>query len=214
MKKTKKLLVILLTLTLISCNILNASAMDYRYKNHTEDIYAENYSESITLEGIIYTFQYSYDDIGNRMIHVINEETATVDVVKYDNQLKCLLLNEEICSQEMTLNDSIQMNPLVKNSDWIYFSSGSNRITFAQGVSVAVLAALIATAVGNIGGTAVILAMGYNTLAVVAASSIGGVVNTTVYKFNSSAVTQWRYDWSFTASSGDYYGVYTSVTQL
>ena len=59
-----------------------------------------------------------------------------------------------------------------------------------------------------------ILAMGYNTLAAVAASSIGGVVNTTVYKFNSSAVTQWRYDWSFTASSGDFYGVYTSVTQL
>ena len=74
------------------------------------------------------------------------------------------------------------------------------------------LAATIAAAVGSIGGVAVIAAMGLSALSVIAASSSGGVVTATVYKLNSNITHQYRYVWSFTASTGDYYGLYTTLT--
>ncbi len=221
-KGMKKVLAIVLAFSLSWCTIIEVAAKeDVSNGEAGIDIYEENYSETIELEGTNYTYQYYYDDDGNRAVNVINESNGNIDIVKFDDDLQYIILNGKVCGKVCeTVSQEDKEIPLQRRdgkeaSDaWIFFSQGSQKITFAQGVSVAVLAVIIATAIGNLGGAAVIAAMGYNALAVVAASSIGGTVSTTVYKFNSNLITQWRYDWSFRASNGDYYGVYTSLSPI
>lgn len=132
-----------------------------------------------------------------------------------------LQLNGEICSSQHDEGEFFQNKARtffnmtkVSSENWIYWGSSSHRITFAEGTAVAVIAGMIAAAVGQIGGAAVIAAMGLSALSVISANSIGGTVSTKVYKFNSSLITQFRYDWSFRASSGDKYGPYTTLTKI
>ncbi len=199
------------------CSTMSVSAHDrMTHTSDSQDIFANGYQEDVTIDGIVYTYQYCYDSDGNRVTNVLNHSTNIVDEVKYDIKSQYIMLNGNVVGNVTFSEEKTRVNFFEKSSDdaWLYFDSGSHKITFAQGVAVSVLSVMIATAIGNLGGAAVLAAMGYNALAAISAAAIGGTVSTTVYKFNSNLITQWRYDWSFTASTGDYYGEYTSLSEI
>jgi hypothetical protein len=134
--------------------------------------------------------------------------------VIYDDASSTIYLNDEpigmINNEKISHNYSKnQLAQSINSDSWVYFGSGSNRISWAKGTTTAVAAAVIAVPLAGLGAAGVIAAMGLGALGVLAASSVGGTVSTTIYKFNSPFINQFRYDWSFTASTGDYYEVYT-----
>ena len=70
---------------------------------------------------------------------------------------------------------------------------------------------MIAVYLGTLKAAGVIAAMGTTALGVLAASSGGGTVNVELQWFYAPFVTpQYRYIWSFKASTGDKYGPYIS----
>ncbi len=189
------------------------------------DLYAEEKTETINIDGINYTYNYFYDEDGNRAITILNESTGIGDIVTYEIESSNVYLNDEVVAmfgfnaQQNLYNDLESHLPQTfSNDNWIYWGSSSNRITWGQGTDVAVLAAIIASGISSLGATigasSVIGVMGAGTLGVIAGCAIGGTVYTTTYKFNSIFVNQIRIDWSFTASTGDSYGTYMHLTSI
>ena len=75
----------------------------------------------------------------------------------------------------------------------------------------AAVAAAISVVLGSIGGSAVIAAMGFAALSVIASGTVGGTVRYKLQRLHVPPSTYMhRYVWSFTASTGDYYGEYIS----
>lgn len=211
----KKILSMMLSFALILGCAGTAFAETDKGKNNDLDIYNAKMVENVIVGGIPYSYSYYYDGAENRCIDVKNTVSNTVDKVCFNPNDGNIFLNGQLFGNISSTTVSIRGQKFTNGNDaWVYFGSGQHTVSWAEGVAVGTLAAIIAVGVGNIGGAAVIAAMGYTALAGLAYASIGGTVTVTVYKFNSNLVTQWRYDWTFTANTGDYYGPYTSLSQI
>ncbi len=42
------------------------------------DLYAQNFSETVMLDDVEYTYQYSYDNVGNKLITITNDNNDNV----------------------------------------------------------------------------------------------------------------------------------------
>lgn len=164
------------------------------------DLYSKEITETLNIDGTNYIYNYYYNEEGNRTITVTNDSNGLTDILVFDQSASTIYLN----------NKNIE----TYSDNWINYGSSSNYVSWAQGVAAAVAAGAIAIVLGFLGASAVLGAIGAGSLAIVAASCAGGTTYSTTYKFNSSLVTQWKYVWSFTASTGDYYGPYTFLTPI
>ena len=137
---------------------------------------------------------------------------GTVDIVKYEVEKSEIYLNGEKVSETITESSKVEekVNSTFRAKRYSYVGSKKKRISWGKATSVAILAAMIAAAVGSLGGTAVIGAMGIGTLGALAGASGGGTVKTKIYSLKAGKITNYKYVWSFTASTGDRYGNYTS----
>lgn len=80
----------------------------------------------------------------------------------------------------------------------MWYPTDSEYITWGKGISTAALAASISVVLGFLGPAGVI-----------AAGAIGGTVNVELQMYQLPLVApQYRYIWSFKASTGDFYGPY------
>lgn len=173
------------------------------------DIYKNKEKEIVKIEGINYTYNYFYDNDGNRTIKITNSFDESVDIISYDNDLGEIILNGEKIS-EMILEENGEAEIATREANYSYLGSRSKRISWGKAAVAATVAGAIAVAVGNIGGAAVIAAMGIAALGALASTAGGGVVKTKVYSLKAGSFTNYKYVWSFTASTGDKYGNYTS----
>lgn len=206
MNKIKKILAIMLAVVfganMVFCQTVYASEETYLHY----DLYSENGSETVNIDGINYTYHYFYDN-GNRAVTIENDKNNTVDKIVYDAAAAMLHLN----GKSIPVLDSAVTIQGYASGDWESLSSDSHYISWAEAVTVAVLAGMIAAFLGSIGGAAVIAAMGTTALGVLAGSAGGGTVYVDLQWFQIPFVApQYRYVWSFTASTGDSYGPYIS----
>src|SRR5699024_3607429 len=173
------------------------------------DIYQEEFSETVEIEGVDYTYYYFYDDENNRNIKIVNQDTQSVDMVECNIDTGSIYLNGELCGTGSS--SQIQEDVQTRADSWIYMTTMTDQISWSNGAGVAVIAGIIAAAIGEVTGVHVISIMG-NALSTIAGSAIGGTIRNSIYKFNSTLIHQFRYNWSFTDSNGDYYGPYTSFS--
>ncbi len=187
--------------------------------NTDVDIYMEGLRETIIIDGIEYAYHYYYDSNGNRAIEVRNGYNGGIDVVSCDSDDGIIYMNDEVLGTFRVDENLYNQDECLMNNDdvlWIYMGSTKVYISWGQGVLLGAVAAAITAALGFLtGGVGVVIAaMGTSALSVLAASAVGGTVYYTTYKFNSTLLTQFRYDWSFKASTGDKYGPYIYLTQM
>jgi hypothetical protein len=218
MRIFKKFLAVMITLTLsISClpnSAVYAATVDRSQDKSVIDYYAEEKTESFNIEGIYYTYHYYYNEDGSKSINITNEQSKNIDTVSFDKSSSIIYLNEEKLATVETVYSYTKSIQAASDS-WVPMGSSSNRITWAMGTTTAAVAAAIAIPLATYCGVAGVLsAMGLSALGVLAASAIGGTVKQSLYKFNSNLITQFRDDWSFTASTGDFYGTYTSLSPI
>lgn len=163
-------------------------------------------SEIVEIEGINYKYEYYFED-EMRKVDITNMSTNTIDRIAYDSSTSTMYLNGSIFSTKT--EPLITPSSLGTTADgWEILSKDSHYISWAEGTSVAVVAGMIAAALGfGIGGAAVIGAIGSAGISVLAAASTGGTVYLELHMFTAPFVQpQYRYMWTFTASTGDKYG--------
>ena len=111
------------------------------------DIFADNKSEQVSIEGCDYVFTYSYNENGNKIVEILNLQENTIDEVIYDDSEGNILLNGEDVAdvEEVTNRGNVYLpdSVLDSNSSWIKLGSGSHTVTWKEGVSVAVLQLLL-----------------------------------------------------------------------
>lgn len=216
MKKIfKKVLSVILMVSVLTISAFPAFANEtMSVQTSNFDICAAEITETLTIEDVTYEYAYSYDKMGNRTIAIKDTVSGNVDIVKYDESSSKIYLNDTVIGSVTSVNDSgDNATIMATNDDWILITGpDSTRISWAAGIGTAAIAGAIAVAVGSIGGAAVIAAMGAGALSVIASGTPGGTVTTTVYKLNSNLIIQYKYVWSFRASTGDFYGPFTTLT--
>ena len=211
MKRIKRLISIFITtMIFLSAFITPASAAN------PADIgaYAKGLTETVKIENVNYTFHYFYDVDGNRAIEITEEDSNVSDVIVYNESAQTKYLNDDILAtlEELDTIETIvetNNNFMNRSLEWESLGSYSNRITWAQGVAVAVLAGLIAVYLACTGG-AVLAIMGWTTLSGLAYAATGGTIAGTLYRRIIAGQHYFRDIWTFTANTGDKYGPFTT----
>ena len=153
----------------------------------------------------IIAYNYFYED-GKRVVTITNNTDIHIDKLVYDTTTSIMYLNGEIFW--MPDDDMIQLQSGGMTADgWEILSTSSHYISWLQGTSVAVVAGAIAAFLGTLGTAGVIAAMGTAALSALAASTSGGTLYVELHMHSVPLVTpQYRFVWTFTASTGDSYG--------
>lgn len=168
------------------------------------NFYIDNKIETVNIDGITYAYYFYYEN-GNRAITITNDSTNNIDTIVYDEVSSTIYLNtgfHALVKSQPSMLSTVSIG-------WETLSKSSDYISWEKGTSVAIIAGMIAIYVGTLGPAGVIAAMGTGALSVLAASSVGGTVYVEAQMFSVPLVApQYRYIWSFKASTGDKYGPY------
>lgn len=164
-------------------------------------------SEIVEIEGTNYKYDF-YMENGMRTVTITDLSTNTIDKVTYDPATSNIYLNGTIFAEK--IDNNIVPYSLGTTADgWEILGKDSYRITWAQGTTVAVVAGAIAVYLATLGPAGVIAAMGTGALGALAACCSGGTLYMELHMFTAPFVApQYRYVWTFTASTGDKYGPY------
>lgn len=206
MKKFKRILAtILAVIFCFNISVIPTYAADVN-DSTISDFPLAGTSEIVEIEGTNYKYDYYLED-GMRKVDITNMSTNTMDRIVYNPSTYTMYLNGSIFSTKT--EPLITPYSLRTTADgWEIVSTDSHYISWAEGTSVAVIAGMIAAALGfGVGGAAIIGAIGFEALSVLAAASTGGTVYVELHMFTAPfAQPQYRYMWTFTASTGDKYG--------
>ncbi len=177
----------------------------------TYDLYANEESETLDIEGINYTYNYYYEN-GCRAIDIVNNESGQIDKLVYDELDGTIFLNED---QFVTVDNDCSAQALGYTNGWEPLGKKSSHyISWGEATTAAVVAGMIAIYLGSLGTAGVIAAMGVGALGVLAASASGGTLTVECQWYHTLFFTQYRYIWSFKASTGDTYGPYISTVSM
>lgn len=218
-----RILGIILCITIFCLNttsITFANNTDNSRTNKNSDIlnienrmYIDNYSETVNIDGIDYTYDYFFKD-GNRAINVTNTDTGHIDTIVYDeSNLEILLNNSLLATVETTYSTTDEY--FRSNDYWQDLGSTSHRITWKQGTTVSVVAAAFGVYLKAIGIPKIIATMGPSIISKIALSSIGGTLYIKTRKYAPPfGKILYEYTWTFRSSSYDIYGPYLYVVQM
>lgn len=213
MRNYKKVVATTLCVSLLMGTMVFAGETDQKEMSNP---YIQELNEEVQIDGTNYKYEYDMED-GNKVTFITNEDTEKTDKLLYDETKDIFYLNGEKIAEinEESWNGEFQENGFLKAAPaYTYLGAKSKKISWGKAVSVAVLAEVIAAAVGSIGGAAVIAAMGSTALGVVAGAATNGVVNTKTYSRKTGKITNYKYVWSFTPSGSRKYGDYTSYVTV
>ena len=139
----------------------------------------------------------------------VEDKTVMIDTGLDQNGEKIAEIIEE------SRNDEVQKNSFLKAAPaYTYLGAKSKKISWGKATTAAVLASMIATVLGYIGGAAIIGAVGATSLGVIASAASNGVVNAKTYSRKTGKITNYKYIWSFTPSGSRKYGDYTSYVTV
>lgn len=174
------------------------------------DLYAQEATEVVNIEGVVYTYHYYYNGDGNRTISITNDANSDAEIVIYDEATSMIFLNDEIVGM-VSQDESLNSNMFQLDAGWEYIGSESHYVSWAKGIGAAAVAGVIAAGLStlSLGAAGVIAIMGLTALGILSAGAVGGTVNMDFYRYMVLfGPTQHQCSWSFTASTGDYYGNY------
>lgn len=205
----------LLTQQVYAADLNGESVISSTISNSAYDMYLSEAVETLNIDGINYTYQYHYKD-GNRAITVTNDANNNIEEILYDTSSGTLYLNDEVLG--IVENESEQLEESEQYGvsaaayyTWETLSSESHRISWLKGTTTGMVCGAIAAYLGTLGPAGVLAAMGTGAVGVLAASSSGGTLYLKLQSFQAPpAAVQYRYLWSFKASTGDVYGTYIS----
>lgn len=205
-KRSERLIGIAMALVLVLVSIIPVFA-----QSQTSDPYSNHYSETLRIDGSVYTYTYSYDDSGNRVVTLNNVQSDSINTIIVDKKSGIIQSNEKTIGtiEESSSNTSSVRKAAASSSSWKKESSGTKRISWAKGTTTAAVVAAIAAGLGVTSGS-VLLVMGATALGVLAGSTSGGTITWTKYaRTRTARKPERKLVWSFKASSGDKYGPYT-----
>lgn len=212
MKLYKRIMSVVICCSLLfTSTVITSEACNVHKSN---DAYTVQMQEKINVDGADIIYIYGYDGKNNKCIEVINKNTNEKDNVVYDEKLEQIFVDGElVASISDTLDNDSAVNENYgsrKAPAYKYLGSKTKRITWKKGVSVAVLAALVALAInGNVGAAAVIAKVGATALSVIAGSSINAVVTTKTYSRTAGKITNYKFVWTFKPNKHEKCGPYT-----
>lgn len=161
--------------------------------------------ESVEIDGELYTYETISERDGNIRVNISDEKGKT-QVLLFSANDNTFTLDGDVIAvvteNDFSAGGGANVN---SSSDWVYQGMYSKSISWAKGVTVAVVAGVIAVAVTNLGAAGVIAAMGSTALGVLAACAIGGTVYGYVYLCTVGSTVTTRINWCFYASTGERY---------
>ena len=176
----------------------------------SNDVYADQYSETISIDGVKYNYYYSYDADGNRVIELYDNSTNKTSTIVNDENRGIITENGVTIATIDDIQQTKQSSKkLAASSSWKKESSGTKKISWAKGTSTAAVAAALAAGLGVSGGSLIAI-MGLTALGVLAGNASGGTITWTKYvRTRTARKPERKLVWTFKASTGDKYGPYT-----
>lgn len=190
----------------------------YANENNVSNLYQENYVESASIDGDDYSFEYYYDNEGNRNIAIKNIDAGTVDIVtarddQNDDAVSVYVNGRQLMTMSLSddqadtnsVNNSMEENQA--RSDWMFIGADSLNWTQSYANTTTIVAAGIAVALGPALGWAglagglvtaagVAAAMGQAQLSIYVNKYVNGVIYAALYQQTSWGQTTLRLDWS------------------
>lgn len=179
-------------------------------QTQSEDVFADQYSETISIDGVTYDYYYTYDIDGNRVVELYDNNTNKTSTIVNDENRGIITENGVTIATIDDIDQTKQSGKkLAASSSWKKESSGTKKISWAKGTSTAAVAAALAAGLGVSGGSLIAI-MGLSALGVLAGSTSGGTITWTKYaRTRTARKPERKLVWSFKASTGDKYGPYT-----
>ena len=166
-------------------------------------------NESFEIAGVKYSCNSVLDEEGNRTSYLYNHNDGTLETIYFNYITGSIFINgREVAKINYTPATGIQQY----DANWILLKSETSQVTWEESISLAAAAVILGGAIGQLGGAAVIAAMGIEVLGVIVSSCNKAIVTTSVYKFNSSTITQFKYIWTIKPDGGNTYGPFYYVT--
>lgn len=178
--------------------------------NNQKDLYAENFEETVDIDGINYTYKYYYNEDGDRSVLVSNDKNSTVETITYDDETSTFYSNDRKIAEVGTVNDeTYDASDSIQPRGWKLMGTHSKYIKWYEGIVAGSVAVVIASAIGNIvSASAIITSCGMGVLGVIAAGSIGGTLYWTSWNYNTQSVMNFKHDWAFKTPNGERYGTF------
>lgn len=187
------------------------------YDNGNDTNSNNNNSNIVAIEGHLYEFTDTQVS-SNEAIQIKDLKTGHTDLVyKIDSNV---YLNGEIVgtieteTTKVDSNTALYNDSMLRASSWKKVGSRTKRVSWKKGVSVAVVAVIIGSALGKIGGAAIIASTGVGAISVIAGASIGGKVKYTLYKSKVGKYTRYKWHWRFIATTGEKFGPYNTYSTV
>ena len=179
-----------------------------------KDAFEVGYSESVECDGVVYSFCYSYDEMGNRVIVASQSNTRIINVVVYNEEASVIYLNGGVLiqlSEEPQAGD-ISQNPS-QTRGWEKIGSfGPTTIQHLVGMTASGLAAVICLAISKyvvIFAAAVILCFGVGVLTYIVTNYKYGLIAGSSYILVPYGnPNQFYTEFTYTTNSGVQYGPY------
>lgn len=181
------------------------------------NLYTNEESETVMIDGTSYTYYFYYIN-GNRAVDIINNDSGHTDKLVYNSTTSEMYLNDNQFStiNNITSNNITSLRSRAFTNGWKSLGKSSHYISWLKGTTTAIVAGAIAIYLGTLGPAGVIAAIGIGSLGILAASSSGGTITVEGQWLHLPfTAPQYRFIWSFRASTGDKYGPYVShVTNI
>lgn len=174
--------------------------------------------ETVCIDNKLYQYSYySSPTTGDKAIAVKDVAAGVTDFVTIKDNT--VYLNGEAVGSIEDVNENEALyngaTPFKAAGTWKYLGGKSKRVTWAKGTARAIVAAIIAGALSYAAtASAVIAATGATVMGILASQTTGGTVTYKVYSRTAGKLTNYKWVWSFKASTGDKYGPYTSYTSV
>ena len=217
MKKTmKKIVATILTAAMAMTATVPAFAENNNLPP-SGDLFAQEFCETVNIEGVNYTYQYSYNEEGNETIVITNDVDDRVDIVSLDPDNSVIMLNDKVAATidivENTELSNLNDEQISPQSDWVRIGSPETKtITIKDAETVDQVAAII-----RVGLTAVqfvysayfaitiamvVAKMGTVFLQAYVWMNVDATLRGEFYQMVSFGTVQYRYDWTFTDKNG------------
>lgn len=193
---------------LITCSLGATTAFAAESNDNTGQ------NETIVIDGSVYEFEEAYWN-GMPATYINNLTENTQDIVYYDEANGTIYWNGEPMAYIEKVSTTLAepetgISPLAADH-WTYSKTDTHFITWAEGVSVAVVAGAIATIIPE-SKISIIFKVGFGTLSILAASSIGCTIQVAeYYHIYTDGRIQYRWDWTLIAT-GKNYGPFTTYS--
>ena len=214
-KKSLKKIALLLFSVMISIPLVNSVSAIENSKQNMEnielidienDIFAQNLTETIEIEGIYYNYKYYYNTNGLKSVSITNLLNSNVDILTFDEGNTTIYLNGQEIAYTNTEYDCYSNDE--KSSEWTLIAGPAHlKITWKAGATVSVVSTLIAGAL-SVPASAIVQALG-SGLTYLASKAEGGTLHfSKYYRDLALGQVQYKTDWSFVACTGKRLGTY------